>query len=166
MTVIDFIGVICWKWFFNVRFITEALHCPINEVNCILKVAKLKNHWILNEFFTSVFVQKVPYASLVRTPVCTQEILFWVCVGSQKHEPEPHRTRLGCSSDSERDCALPAHSNWYCVNSSSSMGLILSTKKDIENEPFNLLMYFSFYWLSTSVFKPLAYSVLASCSWE
>lgn len=61
---------------------------------------------------------------------------FWACVGSQKHKPEPHRSRPGCSSDSERDCALHTHSELYCVNSSSSTGLILRTKKDIENEPF------------------------------
>ena len=53
-----------------------------------------------------------------------------------------------------------------CALSFSSLGLILCTRKNIENKPFNLLMYFSFYCLPLSVFKPLACSVLTSCNWE
>lgn len=53
-----------------------------------------------------------------------------------------------------------------CALSSGSTGLILDMKKDVENEPFNLLMHFSFCWLSSSVFEPLACSALTGRSWE
>lgn len=47
-----------------------------------------------------------------------------------------------------------------CALSFSLMELKLGTQKDAENMPFNL-MYFTFYCLSSSVFKPLTCSVLA-----